>query len=154
MKKQCTEYEFLIAQYVDGEIEEVSKTDVFLHLAECGSCRSFWEAVTELKLQAAKEKRMTAPAGLDRRVAGIAKANAPARKSHIVWRNLVRRRLFVPAPVAIVLALVLLVSGAGMAFAWIQKPQQTREVIEPVVCIKLPTVEVRGEHAQPKQAFR
>lgn len=154
MRKQCTEYEFLVVSYIDGELEEESKREVFLHLAECGSCRSFWETVTEIKLQAAQEKRLAAPITLDRRVTSIAKQNTPARKSSSAWRNLVQRRLFVPAPVALVLALVLLVGGAGIAFAWFSKPQQTKEVIEPVVYIKLPTVEVRGENAQPKPAIR
>ena len=154
MKRECQEFEFLVAQYIDGEIEEVRKTDVFLHLAACGSCRSFWEAVVELKLQVVQEGRLTAPAALDRRVSDIAKHETQVRKSTGVWRSLFQSRLFVPAPAALVMALLLLLGGAGLAFAWIQKPQQTREVIEPVVCIKLPTVEVRGEHAQPKPAFR
>lgn len=154
MTKQCEESEFLIVSCIDGELEEEGKRGVFLHLAECGSCRSFWETVTEMKLEAAHEKRQPAPTALDERVNSIAKQNTSARKPLSAWRNLVQRRLFVPAPVAIVLALFLLGGGAGIAFAWIPRPQPAKEVIVPVVCIKLPTVEVTGDIAQPKPAFR
>lgn len=153
MNKQCKDYEFLIVSYIDGDLAENDKREILLHLAECTLCRSFWETVADMKLQAAREKRLAAPLTLDRRVTSIAKQNTPALKSSSAWRNLVQRRLFVPAPVALLLALFLLVGGAGIAFAWISKPQQTKEVIEPVVYIKLPTVEVRGENAQPKPAI-
>lgn len=154
MKKQCTEYEFLIASFIDGELEEGNKQEVFLHLAECGPCRSFWETVTEMKLQAASEKRLTAPTTLDTRVNAITAQKDSRRRFSRAWSNLVRRGLFVPAPVAVVLALFLLIGGAGIAFVWTSKPQPTKEVIEPVVYIKLPTVEVRGEVAQTKSAVR
>ena len=154
MKKQCTEYEFLMVSYIDGELGEENKREIFLHLAECGLCRSFWETVTEMKLKAASEKRLTAPTTLDRRVNAITAQKDSRRRFSRAWGNLVRRRLFVPAPVAVVLALFLLIGGAGIAFAWIPKHQQTKEVIEPVVYIKLQTVEVRGEMTQPKSAIR
>ena len=154
MIKQCREYEFLIAQFVDGEMEEAGKAAVLLHLAECGSCRLFWETLTDLKMQAAQQQRLPAPPSLDVRVSGIARNNRRVRSTTGAWRSIVQRRLFMPAPVAVVLALLLVGGGAGIAFAWIPKPAPAKEVIEPVVCIKLPTVEVRGGNARSKQAFR
>jgi anti-sigma factor RsiW len=106
MKKQCTEYEFLIVLLIDGESEEADKREVFLHLAECESCRAFWETATEMKLQAAREIRQVAPATLDKRVkTGITRKNSSLSIPHF-WGNLVHRRIFSLAPVAVLLALM------------------------------------------------
>jgi anti-sigma factor RsiW len=154
MRRECKDFEFLIAQFVDGEIQEDGKAEVLFHLAECGACRSFWETVMQLKSLAVQEKRMAAPASLDNRISGIASRNVHTRVSAEVWTKLVQFRLLLPAPAAFVLALLLLVGGAGIAFAWIPRLQVTKEVVEPVVYMRLPTVQIRGEISQPKPTFR
>ena len=154
MKKQCKEYEFLITSYADGESEEADKREVFLHLAECDSCRTYWETVTEMKFQAARENRRAAPTTLNRRIkVGTMRRVSSARLSR-AGGNLIQRRIFVPAPVALLLALFLLSGGAGIAFLWSSSPPPAKEVVEPVVVVKLPTVEIRGNVDQPESSVR
>ena len=154
MKNQCNEYEFLITLYVDGESEEADKRRVFLHLAECESCRSYWEALTEMKVQAARENRLTTPVTLDARIITRPMQKDPSIKMSRSWKHLIQHRLLVPAPVAILLALFLLSGGAGIALLWPSHPEPAKEIFEPVVYVKLPTVEIRGNVAHPASISR
>jgi predicted anti-sigma-YlaC factor YlaD len=148
MKKQCEEYELLIVSYLDGESEETDKREVFLHIAECASCRGFWETMTEMKLQAAQEIRRVAPATLDRRILVGTIRRTSSTKVARLWNGLVRGRVFMPAPVALLLALFLLSGGAGLAFLLSSTPPPAKEVIEPVVFVKFPAVEIKGNADQ------
>jgi anti-sigma factor RsiW len=148
MKKQCEEYELLIVSHMDGESEETDKREVFLHLAECASCRAFWETMTEMKLEAARENRRAAPATLDRRIRVGTIRWASSTTIARIWNGLVRRRIFMPAPVALLLALFLLSGGAGIAFLLSSNPPLAKEVIEPVIFVKFPAVEVNGNADQ------
>jgi anti-sigma factor RsiW len=148
MKKQCKEYEFLITQYCDGEAEEPDKRELFLHVAACDSCRAFWETMTDMKLQAARENRQNAPTTLDRRVKSATLQRTSSMRIARVWDRLVGQRLFVPVPLALLFALFLLSGGAGIAFLVSSSQPPIKEVIEPVVFVKLPTVEINGNGEQ------
>ncbi len=61
-----------ISQSIDGELSDHQKKRMFLHLATCKDCLTFWESVLDLKLEGKQQVRMIASDSLDRRVSSIA----------------------------------------------------------------------------------
>ena len=154
MNVNCKEVESRLAAYVDGELDEAAKGQMFLHIANCLPCRSFFEATADMKLRAAREKRMATPSWLDKRVDEIVRRRtSPVPRS---WglQSIVRRRLSVTAPLAVVLALVFLLSGAGITLRWMAKRPEAKQVIEPVIYMKLPTIEVLGNATNRRSTVR
>jgi anti-sigma factor RsiW len=154
MTKQCNEYELLIVSHIDDEASDEEKREVFRHLAECGSCRTMWESLSGMKLQAAREKRSVAPARLDKRINAATIEKPTSARFTRVWGNIVHSRVFIPMPVAVLFTLFILIGSAGITYLWSSKPQPAREVVEPVVYMKLPTVEVRGSAPQSTSTVR
>jgi predicted anti-sigma-YlaC factor YlaD len=154
MTKSCEEYELLITAYLDGESEDTDKRGVFLHVAECSPCRAFLESVMDMKMQAARENRFTAPASLDRSIRAGTKRRAASQIISRWWERTTRGRVFIPTPVAILLALCLLSGGAGIAYLFTSTPPPAKEVIEPVVFVKFPAVQIDGNADQQKTSVQ
>lgn len=72
MKKQCINCQIAVSQSIDGELSDRLKKDMFLHLATCKDCQTFWESVLDLKLGAKQQQRMNTSSSLDWRVGSLA----------------------------------------------------------------------------------
>jgi predicted anti-sigma-YlaC factor YlaD len=114
------EYQELVSQYIDEELEEGIETVLFQHLGECSQCRDFLRSSLALRTQILRTKE-AAPKTLRPDF-------APERAKEGVERDLLvlawQRK--VPLPVAASLAIFLLVSGLFFSSLMTQdrQPQQ------------------------------
>jgi anti-sigma factor RsiW len=62
--KKCEEYELAISSYVDGEIAQDERAPLFHHLASCEQCNGFLHDAIQIRIDAARESRFSAPTEL------------------------------------------------------------------------------------------
>jgi predicted anti-sigma-YlaC factor YlaD len=61
----CAIYKELVQLYGDGELEKSKEPDLFIHLAKCEECRSFFKKLNEISTSAIQEEF---PVDLERRI--------------------------------------------------------------------------------------
>lgn len=79
MRTECATFEITISAYLDGESTEQEKQGVFLHLAECGDCRSFLESLVNMKVDSARERKAVLSPALDAQILRISRQAQPAK---------------------------------------------------------------------------
>lgn len=67
----CEDALRLLAQYLDGELEEQSRAQIGRHLERCRSCYSRAEFEKRLKAQVAEVGRAPVPSRLERRIRSL-----------------------------------------------------------------------------------
>ena len=100
------EYQELVSQYIDEELEEGSESVLFQHLGECGQCRDFLRSSLALRTQILRTKE-SAPSTLRPDFAQERAKNKTIERDLLVlaWKRKV------PLPVAASVAILLLLSG-------------------------------------------
>lgn len=139
----CTE---ALSALIDRELPEERQTDVFVHLADCPSCRHFFTSLMELRadLSAAPPPRI--PRTLDARVERAAAARFAPRTS--MWehlRSFWMQRLVVPAP-AFAAALAVVLLSLILTYATLRQtpPATPAHQAQVTYIMSLPPVEVQS----------
>ncbi|MDP2884807.1 MAG: zf-HC2 domain-containing protein [Ignavibacteria bacterium] len=71
MSSECNRYQMALSAWMDEELDSDSTRALFLHLAECENCRSFWRTSSGVEKQLLKEGRVRGSAIIDARIASI-----------------------------------------------------------------------------------
>ena len=107
----CEACEIAIGAYYDGEGTSEEQPAMFTHLQSCQECRQFFRDVLQFKTAALTEGRIAPPHRLDVRIMGDGKSHHPGA---FVWdaaRRIARMKITLPVPVAVVLAIALVVGA-------------------------------------------
>ncbi len=71
MSSECNRYQVALSAWMDEELDSDSTRALFLHLAECENCRSFWRTSASVEKQLLKEERVSGSANADARIESI-----------------------------------------------------------------------------------
>jgi predicted anti-sigma-YlaC factor YlaD len=140
----CKEYEVQISQFIDRELQSSQVAGMFAHLGDCKGCQRFFQSA--LAINAAMIE--SPPIKMPKSIEGPGKALSQLRSRAYLWKKRI------PVSVAALLLCLTLIGSLGITYLWPPKQQQAQVVIEPVVYMKLPTVEVRGSVEQTKSTVR
>ncbi len=133
----CNEYQELISQLVDDELDDGQSSELFLHTGRCAECRAFLRSTLRLRNEIASQALAT-PLSFERVDAHVRIRLRRTRMQHRPFRTLFVRRISVPIPVAAALGILLIIGSILLASL------STREHDPQVVYIMgLPTIEVQ-----------
>ena len=71
MSDECSRYQMDSSAFLDGELDAEAARSLFLHLADCKTCRTFWGALIRAERELIREERIGGSPSLDARVASI-----------------------------------------------------------------------------------
>lgn len=108
----CREFETLIHDYLDGELDDTPRADADAHVAQCEACRRTVEEYRRIFSATRGSQVATRPAGLTDRVMAridqLADEEPRRRRSWRTWAS--PRRIWMPAAAAAALAACLLLA--------------------------------------------
>jgi predicted anti-sigma-YlaC factor YlaD len=133
----CEQYQEMISQFVDGELESIHESQLFQHLGTCDICRVFFRNLLSLKQEFVSTRSVQVPVSLDQRMAEMNLPAAAIRRIH-PWYLTGRMYSFRAIGLAVFFSVVMTVFVSSIWYQHAQ-PQQT------IVCLTpLPEVEVTG----------
>ena len=138
----CEQYQENISQFIDGELDIESESNLFRHLGECNECRGFLKETMSLRSELLNMQAATVPELLNRKIRAHIVAssgiNKPIKHS-FEWMR--QGRTISLRAVGVVLAITILTSVACTSL-WYRSNVVSNET--GVYVPTLPTVEVRG----------
>ncbi|HXX64908.1 MAG TPA: hypothetical protein VEO56_14005 [Bacteroidota bacterium] len=141
---KCEEAEIGISMYIDRALRDTDVPQLFQHLAQCATCRSFLGMMLDLRREIASTLDPEPSRSLDRRIltlrarrAGIGSGITSALRT--LWIH----RLAVPLPAAAMLALVLLTVSVVSYSLW-SKASSEPQKPEVIYMLRMPAVEVQA----------
>lgn len=119
-------YEEQISAMVDNELGEGSMAELFAHLAECNTCREFFQSSLRLRAKMLAGAEVRAPETLDARVQHGNLKNPRLTSGYIsrFWEG----RISFPLPAAASLAFLLILGSLLISPALFTKPQPQPEI--------------------------
>lgn len=119
-------YEEHISAMVDNELDEGSLQKLFAHLAECYTCREFFQSSLRLRAEMMAGAEVRIPATLDERIqqGAIKKPNVVSGFISRFWES----RISFPLPAAASLAFLLILCSLLISPALFTKPQPQPEI--------------------------
>ncbi len=136
----CKEYEVQVSQFIDRELQPSQVAGMFAHLGDCKGCQRFLQSALAINTAMLESPPIKMPKSIEE----PGKALSWSQSRAYLWKKKI------PVSVAAFLLCLTLIGSLGITYLWPPKQQQAQVVIEPVVYMKLPTVEVRGSVEQPK----
>jgi predicted anti-sigma-YlaC factor YlaD len=64
----CEQYQENISQFIDGELDIESESNLFRHLGECNECRGFLKETMSLRSELLNMQAATVPELLNRKI--------------------------------------------------------------------------------------
>jgi anti-sigma factor RsiW len=135
----CENYQENISQFIDGELDSASESNLFRHLGLCEHCRTFLKNILSLRNTLTVSRQMTVPASLDQRV--LNQMSPTVRQpmfQNLLWHKRRTHYSFRAIGLAVILSAVTSVLFSSLWYTS-QQPQRT------IVCLTpLPEVEVNA----------
>lgn len=82
MNSECDRHQMTLSAWIDHELDIDSTKALFLHLAECENCRSFWRTSAGVEKQLLKDGRISGSAIVDARIASIGEQDRLGERRH------------------------------------------------------------------------
>jgi predicted anti-sigma-YlaC factor YlaD len=135
----CEQYQEYSSQFVDGELDRASESDLFRHLGSCEQCRTFLKNILSLRNTLTFSQLVTVPASLDQRVLNQSSLAMKQPMLHNFFFHKGKTQYsFRAIGLAVILSTVISVFVSSLWYTS-QQPQRT------IVCLTpLPEVEVNG----------
>jgi hypothetical protein len=121
---KCDAVTELVCLFVDGELDADGQNTLFGHLGECTKCRSFLQGLVTIR-EIQHREQVVFPAEIDRVVLDAIETPKPARVITL-WR----KSIHLPMPVAIAVALLIIVIGM-LTFRLVIPGEQARRQSTP-----------------------
>ena len=138
------QFQELVSQFVDRELDAESERGLFSHLSGCEDCRAFLKASMILQSDILDTKPSGAPSvatikALDPSQARATVSSSTRRVLEGIWRKRV------PFPMAATFAVLALVSSVALTSYWMRSKEKPAETTQEVVYVqRLPAIQVIG----------
>jgi anti-sigma factor RsiW len=135
----CENYQENISQFIDGELDSASESNLFQHLGSCEHCRTFLKNILSLRNTLTVSQQMIVPASLDQRVLNQPSPTVRQPKlQNLLWHKRKTLYSFRATMLAVILSAV---TSIFVSSLWYTSKQPQRMI----VCLTpLPEVEVNG----------
>jgi anti-sigma factor RsiW len=148
----CVDYEERVDQFIDGELPSAQTAGMFAHLGTCDACRTYFHSATAINTA----MMQAPPIRMRQSIVEAGKDILPARErvlrgvmpdwsvaSFHLWKKKIS------LPVTALLLCLTVIGSFSVTYLWTVKQDHSQELIEPVIHMRLPTVEVKGCLEQP-----
>ena len=143
----CETFQEQVSLLIDAELEESDQVALFRHFGGCPACRQFFDSMVRFRKAARmdQEEMFRSAGELLPQRSPLPSERRPTARGTQGWLQVIAGGWRMPAPVAVGLALVLMIAGAllGARIAVVSESPGSFKPSVVVVC-GLPEVEVVG----------